>query len=157
MQYWAHYSTAWRLTFGMGTTSAQESMHASIKRHIGARPVHCHEVPLLLDEWVKRRKDKLVLALSTDLLRTKSEYQKQCKNIGCEEIFKALELLLQPSVFSITCTNLLEASTCLAVEEISSYSAYLSLKDTLCVGSSGHRFHLFIESIRGADGLEILI
>ncbi len=146
MKYWAFYSTAWKLNFGLQTTSVQESMHASIKSHIGSFPVPVHLMPNLVDKWnckqAQRRRKEV-----TNFTQTDADNSKLLKDIGCSTIHLSLQLFATPVARRVICCDILKSQRCFEVTTIDSIPDYLRYWEKLNNEPNAFRFHLLLKML----------
>ncbi len=147
MKYWAFYSTAWKLNFGLQTTSVQESMHASIKSYIGPLAVPVHFMPDLMDKWHETKLSQRRHKDAANFTQSDADNSKLLKDIGCSAIHLSLQLYAAPVAQRVICSDILESQRCFEVTSIDTISDYLQFWTKLNNEPNAFRFHLLLKML----------
>lgn len=82
------------LSFGLKTTSVQESMHSSMKNKLGKRVIQVSDMPAFLDEWNKNR--SIVIDYEVDLRDFKTAVlDKDIVDMGCAAISTSISTFVK--------------------------------------------------------------
>jgi hypothetical protein len=94
MKYWALCCQVGDLTFGIISTSIQESIHSSFKAYMRNRKIPLHKLPEYFQMWFGRRNLNLSLKInSTNRLKIEALVN-NAKKMGCETLSRKIDLFL---------------------------------------------------------------
>ena len=94
IRYWALCYQVGHLTFGLISTSVQESLHASFKAMLAKKKVPIHRLVEFFRDWFKKRRRNLKLKINkTRRLKTEN-LEEMSKDFGDEKLAQDIKLYL---------------------------------------------------------------